>query len=362
MLAFSTIIVRSGEDFEYLDGTLFSLPVELKDQHRIQQYLKIEKLGWSKSEFGYMALVKVDNLGNKYIIPGLFLKECDRPTKKIHGYTAQFTKGQVEEYLDQHLNRLSDIRNTSEGELTSLVHDLRHLSSSIYHSALEADEAAKKVGEVAIRDRIRTIIASQTMLKVRIDYLDFSNSIERFEEDEEIPVYSRVDKVIRCFGANARHKQIKITLTGVSFRLAEGPNILDIVPYTLIENAIKYAPERTNITVKITDTDTTTNVTISSLGPIFENGEQTRIFERGFRGKNAIKVRINGTGLGLSVARSVIETFNGRIWVKQSDESQTINNTQYAETEFLFSLPTSGEDIQRKQKAESRRKKQSQPL
>jgi hypothetical protein len=219
MLALSSIILRPQGNYEVHNGTLFSLPAELCDKFRIQQYLKISTLGWTRSEFGYMALVKLDDQGNKYIIPGLYLEDCSPPHKKIYGYKPQLTKKQVEQYLDHHFERLVDIRNSSEGELTALVHDLRHLSSSIYHSALEAEVAAKGKNWQNSQELIRTIIASQTMLKVRIDYLDFSNSVDRFDESEKIPVYSRVDKVIRCFRADARHKKININIVGRSYRL-----------------------------------------------------------------------------------------------------------------------------------------------
>ncbi|UWR54863.1 HAMP domain-containing histidine kinase (plasmid) [Phaeobacter inhibens] len=318
--------------------------------------MKIEKQGWSKSEFGYMTLVKHDEGGFKYILPGLYLDDGDPPSKKFYGYKPQVSRTQVEQYLANHIERLSDVRDASEAELTALVHDLRHLSSSIYHSAFEAERAARNNELREAKDLIKTVIASQTMLKVRIDYLDFSNSVDRFEEMEKIPVYSRVDKVIRCFRADAGHKNIEIDLSGNSYRLAEGPNILDIVPYTLIENAIKYSPEHAKIHVNVLDTESETQVSISSKGPTLRSGEGEKIFEKGYRGKHAKDIRANGTGLGLSVARQVIATFKGEIEVKQSSSSEVIDDTPFSETTFLFRLPTAGEDKGRKQKHQRRRR------
>lgn len=352
MLAFSSIVVSPQGEPKFHDGTIFKLPPELCDEFRIQQYLKIDKIGWSRSEFGYMTLVQFDDQGTKYIIPGLYLEDGDQPSKKFHGYRPLVSKSQVEQYLKHHFQRLANVREASEGELTALVHDLRHLSSSIYYSAIEAERAAKENSLHEARDLIKTIIASQTMLKVRIDYLDFSNSVNRFDEIEKIPVYSRVDKVIRCFKADARHKNIEINLSGNSYRLAEGPNILDIIPYTLIENAIKYSPKNSEITVRVQDTDAETEVSVTSFGPVLVEGEEAKIFERGFRGANAKNIRQNGTGLGLSVAREVIATFTGSLSVNQSNEHRVIDGVPYASTTFHFSLPTAGEDKARKQKYE----------
>lgn len=356
-LAFYSIVVSPNGEYKVHDGALFSLPPELCDNFRIRQYLNIGNNGWVKSEFGYMAFIKHDCFGNRIILPGLYLHGEPRPAKKIHGYVPQFSKVQVENYLDRHLAWEEKVKNDSEDDLTALVHDLRHLSTSIYHSALEAKQAVRSKKTTEIEDLIKTVIASQTMLKVRIDYLDYSNSVKRFDEIEKIPVYSRVDKVIRCFRADARHKSIEIYFQGESYRLAEGPNILDIVPYTLIENAIKYAPGGTNISVTVVDTDNETEVKVNSLGPRIKETEKTSIFEKGFRGENAKKIRASGTGLGLSVARKVIETFSGEISVEQKGSITTHEGTDYMDTTFRFHLPTTGEDLSRKRKVDERKRR-----
>jgi hypothetical protein len=350
MLAFPHIIVDSSGDYDLRDGALFSLPPELIDSYRVTQYLKIKSDGWSISEFGYMTLVKYDGIGQRYVIPGLYLSDARAPTKKISGYRPIFSKVDVESYVSKHLAWEDSVRKKSEDELTSLVHDLRHLSGSIYHSALEVENALKARDWQKSQESIKTVIASQTMLRVRIDYLDFSNSVDRFDDSEDIPVFSRVDKVIRCFRAAAKNKRIDIFLTGESYRLAKGPNILDIVPYTIIENAIKYAPSGSNIDVSVTDEGDETVVEIQSLGPKLDPGEPERIFMRGFRGANAIRFRANGTGLGLSVARTVIDLFGGSIKVLQDGTTSFRDGVPHIKTRFSFKLPTFGEDSYRKRK------------
>lgn len=349
LLAFPHIFVDVRGNHEYHNGALYSLPPELCDRHRLSRYLAIKGTGWHRTEFGYMALVQDDELGNKYILPGLYLTDAFTPSKKFHGYKPSFSRDQVEGYLRRHLRWEIDVRKKSELELTALVHDLRHLSSSIYHSALDAEKAISASDRSKSLEDIKTVIASQTMLKVRIDYLDFANSVDRFIEREPIPVYSRVDKVIRCFRASARHKKIDIDLNGGSYRLAHGPNILDIIPYTLIENAIKYAPSFTRIVVNVSDVGASTRVTVSSVGPTLEKDEQQAIFRRGFRGANAIRFSGGGTGLGLAVANSVIEVFGGTLSVHQEAVvERKIDDVAFAKTSFEFSIPTSGEDIRRK--------------
>lgn len=346
------IDLRGAVDFR--EGALFSLPPELVDPFRRERYRELKGPGWHRSEYGYDAFVQDDDLGNRYILPGLYLIDGSVPTKKFPNYKPAFTKAQIERYLTQHISREADIRKESELELTALVHDLRHLSTSIYHSAVEARKAVQQSDRSQSIENIETVIASQTMLRVRIDYLDFANSVDRFVDEEEIPVYSRVDKVIRCFRASARHKAIDLRLNGESYRLAKGPNILDIVPYTLIENAIKYAPKNTTVNVNVTDAEGETIVSVKSLGPSLNEQEFQPIFRRGFRGANAAKYRSGGTGLGLAVASSVVDIFGGKIGVQQGAPELTLSDISFSQIDFTFSVPTSGEDEQRRAKFRGR--------
>ncbi|MCP4384889.1 MAG: HAMP domain-containing histidine kinase [Hyphomicrobiales bacterium] len=351
MLAFFSIVVEQDGSYSLADGSLHNPPPELRDRYRVNQYLAIKKEGWSVSEFGYLCLKKTDKFGRKYLFPGHILEDGPKPTKKFLGYKAQFSKQQIEYYVQAHLERNDKLRTEAEQELTTLVHDLRHLSTAIYHSAEQAGRAFRENDRSELSDGLKTIVATQTMLKARTDYLDYVSGVDSFETLEKIPVYSRVDKVVKCFKAAARDKNINLKLHGESFRLTRGPNILDIVPYTLIDNAIKYSPPHNDIQVQVYDIENKTIVSVSSIGPVLEESEDERIFDRGFRGRNASLVRSAGTGIGLSVAKEIIEEFSGEISVQGSGTVRAVDGIDYHEVEFKFMVPSSGEDKSRRQRS-----------
>ena len=356
MLAFFSLIQDSDGAFTVSQGSLFKLPPELCDKFRIEQYKVVSRDGWHHSEFGYLLYRRTDDTGRSLILPGLFLEDGPKPRKKFHSYKAQNTKAMIENYLEQHISRSRDQRNLAEESTTALVHDLRHLSSAIYHSAEQAERARSNRDTAELADSIKTIVATQTMLKARIDYLDYTTGVNRFETVEKIPVYSRVDKVVRCFRATAKEKAVAIDLSGQSYRFTKGPNILDIVPYTLIDNAIKYSPRNCQVDVRVYDLDGRTVVSISSIGPIVHSDELERIFEVGFRGKSASVVRPSGTGIGLSVAKEIVEKFAGEIGVKQDGDAIDREGVKYLTTTFNFSVPSSGEDRSRMQRSRRQRR------
>lgn len=335
---------------ETFPGTLFNPPAELRDQYRLEKYAALKRDGWHISEFGYHCYVKSSMSGMLYVIPALHLTDAPPPRKRFKGIQSLFTKSDIEAYLGNYLMWEAGIFKRSEDELTALVHDLRHLSSSIYHSAMDAERALKAQSHSLALEGIETVIASQTMLKVRIDYLDYSNAVERFDEVADIPVYSRVDKVVRCFKSAAKHKEIDIELTGQSYRLASGPNILDIVPYVFIDNAIKYAPRRTSINVDVRDDDDFTILRVFSIGPKLHEAEFHKVFDKGFRGANARLAHSTGTGLGLTVANNVAKEFKGTLSVAQHGEPFSKSGIDFSRVCFTFVVPTAGEDSGRRRK------------
>ena len=99
--------------------------------------------------------------------------------------------------------------------------------------------------------------------------------------------------------------------------VAEGdPGRLEQVLNNLVSNAIKYSPEggTIEITGRASPTDVIVTVADQGLGIPFE--EQPRVFERFFRGSRERHQSAPGAGLGLYLAKSIVEAHGGRIWVE----------------------------------------------
>jgi two-component system sensor histidine kinase KdpD len=97
----------------------------------------------------------------------------------------------------------------------------------------------------------------------------------------------------------------------------------------LLDNAAKYSPAGTpiRITAEVRDGELITSV--ADHGPGIENIEQEMIFEKFYRGRSQ-RMTIQGTGMGLAIARAIVELHGGKIGVRSQLGRGSV---------FHFSLP-----------------------
>lgn len=97
----------------------------------------------------------------------------------------------------------------------------------------------------------------------------------------------------------------------------------------LLENAVKYTPSGSPITLAAWAGETKVTVEVADRGPGLAPGDETRIFEKFYRvGKAA-----SGVGLGLAICRGIVEAHGGRIWAENRPEGGAA---------FRFELPIEG--------------------
>jgi signal transduction histidine kinase len=98
----------------------------------------------------------------------------------------------------------------------------------------------------------------------------------------------------------------------------------------LLFNAARYTPDGGKITLTAKDQPDAVLVQISDTGIGIPPADITKIFEEFYRAENARQVERDGTGLGLSFAKQVVERHGGKIWAE---------NNPTAGSTFSFTLP-----------------------
>jgi PAS domain S-box-containing protein len=88
---------------------------------------------------------------------------------------------------------------------------------------------------------------------------------------------------------------------------------LDQVLANLLSNAIKFTPRGGRIAIGLRSTPEAAVLTVADDGPGIQPQERARLFERLFRGEDVKRLQVSGAGLGLAIARSIIEAHDGTI-------------------------------------------------
>ncbi len=203
--------------------------------------------------------------------------------------------------------------------LSVVSHDLRSPLSSIAMSAeallqrTGSDESVKK-----LRKSAEVIRRSAGHMRRLIDELVELASIhagrlvlERSHEN----VSELLEGALEMVEPFARQKSLRLErkAVGQSFEVLCDKHRIIRVFANLVGNAIKFTPEGGQIVITVEYMDPQVCVSVSDTGPGIAKDDVPRLFDAYWKGKGTGR---RGTGLGLYIARGIVQVHGGRIWAE----------------------------------------------
>lgn len=184
-------------------------------------------------------------------------------------------------------------------------------------------------------EQLDMIIRNATKLKDIVENLSDVDNVQTGAarvRSQRVSLAKIVEDVTLTFQdeANSRNITLKSELGNSSFYLDADEGKLGIALSNLVKNALQFTESNGHVTVKVEEDDGYFKVMVSDDGIGIPARDLPRVFERFFQVESHLTRRYGGMGLGLAVAKALIELHGGRIWV-ESEEGKG--------SSFTFLLP-----------------------
>lgn len=217
--------------------------------------------------------------------------------------------------------RLKELDNLKTEFVSLATHQLRAPLAKIQgYSSMVLEGDFGKVPEDLKEPMQRIFLSSQNLGSLLNDFLDVAQ-IEKGEitynlkDCNLIDILNRVEENFKDVFDNTGLKfQITYDKSDEIKILADFAKTVSAIS-KIVDNAVRYTPQG-SIKISIAEKDDDVVITIADTGVGIEQSEIDELFEKFKRGKNAYNVSVSGSGLGLYVAREIVEAQEGRIWLK----------------------------------------------
>ncbi len=151
-----------------------------------------------------------------------------------------------------------------------------------------------------------------------------------------------IERVLTFFRHNAERKEIMVeTHIGEEIpKILFDEEKIEIVLNNVLDNAVKYTPSKGRISVDVSLRDGSIVISVRDSGIGISVEDSNKIFTKFFRSPQAHLRHTDGSGLGLYVAKHIIEKHGGKIWFESPATAKTTEGTEEKkETTFFVSLP-----------------------
>jgi signal transduction histidine kinase len=253
---------------------------------------------------------------------------------------AKVLTGLVSMYLDrshladeanQRRRVMDDVSQLQQNIMASLSHEMRTPLASIkgYASALLLDDVAWEPQKV--REYLNTIVDGADQLgEIVMDLLDASViDAGHLKIEKEPTLLARLARrvVDEIEPRTEKHRFLVSFPARFPVVDADAGRIRRVL-YNLLDNAVKYSADGGLIVVRAEVSEHEVTISVADQGAGIAPEHLNRLFERFFRVKFASGRHVVGSGLGLPIARNIVEAHGGRIWAESSlGEGTTVSFT-----------------------------------
>ncbi len=265
---------------------------------------------------------------------GILAKKIARPITKTAEITKQISSGDYSIRFEG---------ETKTKELSTLISSINNMAVALdrqeqYRKQLTADIAHElRTPLTAIRshleamaeglwdatpERLNSCVEEVKRLSSLVVDLDRLAKLEQENVKLNIAAVDLLEitqTVCNNFEKEAHDKDIEISIEGIACNaLADKDRITQVIT-NLLYNAIKYTPKNGHIKIQVKDDGGNGIIVIEDNGIGIHQKDMPYIFERFYRTDQSRNRKTGGAGIGLTIAKSIVEAHKGRITVESTE-------------------------------------------
>ena len=219
--------------------------------------------------------------------------------------------------------------------IAAVSHDLRTpltslqlLAEAIEDGVADPDTTARYVGQMSVHIASLAGLVDDLFELSRLEAGEITWSMQR------VALGELVEETVEAMRPQAEHRRVMVSaaIDGDVAPARADPEKLQRVLFNLIHNAIRHTPADGSVTVLAESNGSSVEVEVADTGEGLGPEDRERAFEPFFRGGEQSARSAEGTGLGLTICRAIVEAHGGRIWFADSTTGARVR----------FSLPLAG--------------------
>jgi len=269
-----------------------------------------------------------------------------KPFKNINAAIARIDRGHLTDEIhmkgssevnvisasfNKMLDRINELENSRQLFVSNVSHELKTPMTSmkvLADSLLSQEDVPNEMYREFMQDMSNEInrenvIISDLLTLVKLDNPDMSMNIS------QVNINGLVESVLKLVKPLAEQKNIELVLESFRPIIAEVDEVkLSMAISNLVENGIKYNKQDGYVHVSLNADRTYFYVKVKDNGKGIPADSIPRIFDRFYRVDKARDRATGGSGLGLSITKSIVLAHNGEIKVYSEEGRGTIFNMQ----------------------------------
>lgn len=243
---------------------------------------------------------------------------------KTHIYFGEYKSGKE---LAKSFNTLADELQNTEMLRSDFINNFSHEFKTPIVSILGFARILNK-GNISDRQRAEylkiieeeaerlSVMATNVLNLTKIENQSILTDIVSFNVSEQIRF------CILLLEKKWSEKNLELIVEFGEYNISANEEMLKQVWINLLDNAIKFSPDKGTVKIDISKTDSNIIFTFTNQGQEISPKTAAHIFDKFYQGD--VSHTTKGNGLGLTMVKKIVELHNGKVCLKNSDKYETV--------------------------------------